>query len=216
MLLLVGLGNPGSGYARQRHNVGFMAVDAIAHAHGFSPWKSKFQGKVSEGTIGRQKVLCLKPDTYMNLSGQSVGEAARFHKIDPADIFVFHDDLDLAKGKLRTKLGGGHGGHNGLRSIDAHLGPNYHRARLGIGHPGSKELVHGYVLADFSSDDQEWLKPTLKSVAEHLPLWLDGDEAGFMNKVTLATKPAPKADAPDKPPGKVVRSINSKQSGDAA
>jgi len=216
MLLLVGLGNPGSGYARQRHNVGFMAVDAIAHAHGFSPWKNKFQGKVSEGTIGRQKVLCLKPDTYMNLSGQSVGEAARFHKIDPADIFVFHDDLDLAKGKLRTKLGGGHGGHNGLRSIDAHLGPNYHRARLGIGHPGSKELVHGYVLANFSKDDQDWLELLLKSVATHVPLWLNDDEAGFMNKVALDTKPATKAEPADKPAGKVVKTTRGKPGDEAA
>jgi len=150
MLLLVGLGNPGTGYARHRHNIGFMAVDEIAHVHGFSPWKSKFQGKLAEGKFGTEKTLLLKPDTYMNLSGQSVAEAVRFHKMELAQVIVFHDDLDLAPGKVRTKLGGGHGGHNGLRSIDGILGADYHRVRLGIGHPGRKDLVHSYVLNDFA------------------------------------------------------------------
>jgi peptidyl-tRNA hydrolase, PTH1 family len=206
MWLLVGLGNPGSGYVRQRHNVGFMALDEIAKAHDCGSWKSKFQGKVTEGKFGREKLLCLKPDTYMNLSGQAVAEAVNFHKLTPDRVVVFHDDLDLAKGKVRTKVGGGHGGHNGLRSIDAHLGPNYHRVRLGIGHPGSKELVHGYVLSDFSAEDKDWLGPMLKSVATRLPLLLEGNEAEFLNKITLDTKPAGKEDTPDKVPGKIVRS----------
>lgn len=204
MWLLVGLGNPGSGYARHRHNVGFMAVEEIARAGEFSPWKSKFQGKLAEGKFGRQKLLALKPDTYMNLSGQSVGEAMRFHKIEPATVVVFHDDLDLAKGKVRVKVGGGHGGHNGLRSIDGHIGVNYIRVRIGIGHPGRKDLVHGYVLQDFTVEDMEWVKPLLKSLATHLDLLLDGKEAEFLNKITLDTKPA-KTETTKAEPGKVVR-----------
>lgn len=204
MWLLVGLGNPGSGYARHRHNVGFMAIDEIAGLCEFTPWKSKFQGKLAEGKHGRQKLLALKPDTYMNLSGQAVGEAMRFHKIEPANVVVFHDDLDLAKGKIRVKLGGGHGGHNGLRSIDSHITPNYIRVRIGIGHPGKKELVHGYVLQDFSVEDMDWVKPVLKSIATHLPLLLDGNEAEFLNKIALETKPA-KAETSKTEPGKIVR-----------
>ena len=204
MYLLVGLGNPGSGYARHRHNVGFMAVDEIARSFEFGPWKSKFQGRFSEGKFGREKLLCLKPDTYMNLSGQSVGEAMRFLKIAPENVFVFHDDLDLARGKIRTKLGGGHGGHNGLRSIDQHIGAEYHRVRIGIGHPGSKELVHGYVLQEFSRDDETWLAPTLKSLSDHLALLLEGKEADYLNKIALdvreVTKPEPAAKGA---PGKV-------------
>lgn len=207
MFLLVGLGNPGSGYARHRHNVGFMALDAIAHQYGAGPWKSKFQGRMSEARIGRHKVLLLKPDTYMNLSGQSVQEACHFHKIESDCVFVFHDDLDLAPAKLRIKLGGGHGGHNGLRSIDAHLGPDYHRVRIGIGHPGRKEMVNGYVLQDFSSEDQKWLPATLESLAKELELLLSGDEAEYLNRVTLATRDVLKpADAKEKPAGKVTRS----------
>lgn len=205
MFLLVGLGNPGTGYARHRHNVGFMAVDAIASLHGFSPFKAKFQGRLADGKLGRHKVLLLKPDTYMNLSGQSVQEAAHFHKIPLENVIVFHDDLDLAKGKVRVKTGGGHGGHNGLRSIDAMCGADYHRVRIGIGHPGSKELVHGYVLSDFAADDKDWLAALLKGVAENISLLTDSDEAGFMNKLALAVKPAVKAETPDKPAGKVTR-----------
>lgn len=204
MWLLVGLGNPGSGYARHRHNVGFMVVDEIAHAGEFSPWKSKFQGKLAEGKLGREKLLVLKPDTYMNLSGQSVGEAMRFHKMEPAKVVVFHDDLDLAKGKVRVKIGGGHGGHNGLRSIDSHITPEYIRVRIGIGHPGRKDLVHSYVLQDFTADDMEWIKPLLKSLSAHLPLLLEGNEAEFLNKITLDTKPA-KTETSKAEPGKVVR-----------
>ncbi len=206
MWLLVGLGNPGSGYARHRHNVGFLAVDAIAEAHGFGTWKGKFQGKISEGKLGRDKVLCLKPETYMNLSGQAVAEAVNFYKLTPDQVVVFHDDLDLAKGKVRCKVGGGHGGHNGLRSIDSHIGAEYRRVRLGIGHPGAKELVHGYVLSDFSSEDKEWLTPLLKSVSTQIGLLLDGNEAEFLNKIALSTKPVVKDEAPGKAPGKIVRS----------
>lgn len=207
MFLLVGLGNPGSGYARHRHNIGFMAVDAIARVHGFSPFKAKFQGRLADGRLGRHKVLLLKPDTYMNLSGQAVQEAAHFHKIPLENVIVFHDDLDLAKGKVRVKIGGGHGGHNGLRSIDAMCGPEYKRVRLGIGHPGSKELVHGYVLSDFAADDKEWLAALIDSTAQHIGMLTEGDEAGFMNKLALAVKPpaAPKTDTPEKPAGKVTR-----------
>ena len=204
MLLLVGLGNPGAGYAKNRHNIGFMALEEIAKRHDFSAWKTKFQGKVAEGKFGRQKVLLLKPDTYMNLSGQAVAEAVRFHKLELTDIIVFHDDLDLAKSKVRTKIGGGHGGHNGLRSIDGALGTNYKRVRLGIGHPGRKELVHGYVLQDFTAEELDGVKVLVKSVADELPLLIEGNEAEFMNKITLATKPAKPEPTAGKP-GKVVR-----------
>jgi len=204
MLLLVGLGNPGTGYAKNRHNIGFMALDEIVRQHEFTPWKSKFQGKVAEGKHGREKVVVLKPDTYMNLSGQAVGEALRFYKMEPSQLIVFHDDLDLAKNKVRTKIGGGHGGHNGLRSIDGHIGANYKRVRIGIGHPGKKELVHGYVLQDFAGDEMDGVKQLVKSMAEHLPLLLDNNEAEFMNKIALATKPAKQEPTAGKP-GKVVR-----------
>ena len=150
MQIFVGLGNPGAKYAQNRHNIGFMALDEIANAHGFGPWKSRFQGLVSEGRFGSDKVVLIKPETFMNLSGQSVGEAMRFYKLTHDDITVFHDELDLAPGKCRAKLGGGHAGHNGLRSIHAHIGPEYHRIRLGIGHPGHKDAVARYVLNDFA------------------------------------------------------------------
>jgi PTH1 family peptidyl-tRNA hydrolase len=158
MLLLVGLGNPGSGYAKNRHNVGFMALDLIGRALEASAWKAKFQGQIAEARLGDDKVILLKPETFMNLSGQSVGEAARFYKIDPQDVIVFHDELDVQGGKMRIKIGGGHGGHNGLRSIDAAIGQNYKRVRIGIGHPGDKALVHGHVLGDFSGEwNRKWL-----------------------------------------------------------
>ena len=153
MQIFVGLGNPGGQYAGNRHNIGFMAVDRIAEAHGFGPWKSRFQGRVAEGRLGGDKLLLLKPDTFMNRSGQAVGEAMRFYKLAAEDVTVFHDELDLAPGKCRVKTGGGHAGHNGLRSIHGHIGEAYHRVRLGIGHPGRKELVSGYVLHDFAKAD---------------------------------------------------------------
>src|SRR6056297_3617388 len=155
MLLFAGLGNPGTKYAGNRHNIGFMALDRIAADHGFGPWKAKFQGEIAEGRLGGEKLLLLKPMTYMNLSGQSVGEAMRFYKLAPGDVTVFHDELDLAPGKVRVKTGGGHAGHNGLRSIHQHIGESYARVRLGIGHPGRKELVSHYVLQDFPKSERD-------------------------------------------------------------
>lgn len=189
MKLFVGLGNPGSKYARNRHNIGFMAVDAIARDHGFGPWRSKFQGEIAEGRLGREKVLLLKPMTFMNRSGQSVGEAMRFYKLDSTDVTVFHDELDLAPGKVRAKSGGGHAGHNGLRSIHDHIGAAYDRVRLGIGHPGRKELVSPYVLGDFAKADAGWLEDVLQGVADGAPKLADGDTGKFMNAVALRTAP---------------------------
>lgn len=192
MKLLVGLGNPGPEYARNRHNIGFMALDAVASAFSFGPWKRRFQGETCEGLIGGDKVVALKPLTYMNLSGQAVGEAARFLKIPPGDIVVIHDELDLPPAKLRTKIGGGHGGHNGLKSIDAHLGTkDYVRVRLGIGHPGDKNLVADYVLHDFGKGDMAWVHDMIDAIADNLAVLLKGDEAGFMNKIVRALE-APK------------------------
>ena len=201
MIVFAGLGNPGSKYARNRHNVGFMAVDEIARRHGFSPWKQRFQGEVSEGRLGSENVLLLKPQTYMNESGRSVGEAARFYKIPPEDVYVFHDELDLAAGKLRCKLGGGVAGHNGLRSIASQLGKDYQRVRMGIGHPGSKEKVLSHVLKDFSKDDQDWLDLMLEGVADHAALLADGNTGSFQNKVHLTINPEPpKRESKKKPP----------------
>jgi PTH1 family peptidyl-tRNA hydrolase len=196
MRLIVGLGNPGSEYEATRHNVGFMAVEAIARRHGFSPWRRKFQGLLSDGVVGGSKVLALLPQTYMNLSGQSVGEALRFHRLAPEDAVVFHDELDLPPGRVKSKRGGGAGGHNGLRSLDQHIGPEYWRVRLGIGHPGRKELVHGYVLHPFAKADREWLEPLLDAVADCAPALAAGDAARFVSDVSLKTAP-PK---PPKPP----------------
>lgn len=190
MLLFVGLGNPGADYARNRHNIGFMAVDAIVRRHSFSPWRAKFQGEVCEGTIGSEKIVALKPLTYMNESGRSVAACAQFYKIEPEDIVVFHDELDLEPGRIRVKIGGGHAGHNGLRSIGAHLGPDYRRVRLGIGHPGAKERVTGWVLGDFAKVDREWLEPLLDDVADASLFLVSGDDTGFMNRI--AGKPTPK------------------------
>lgn len=190
MKLWVGLGNPGAKYAGNRHNIGFMALDRIAADHGFSGWKRSFQGLVAEGRLGPEKVLLLKPETFMNLSGQSVSEAARFHKLGVADITVFHDELDLAPGRLRLKQGGGHAGHNGLRSIHAHMGEAYARVRLGIGHPGHKDAVAGYVLHDFAKADAEWLDDLLRGVSDGAPALAAGDGPGFLNAVSLRTAPA--------------------------
>ncbi|WIY51871.1 aminoacyl-tRNA hydrolase [Devosia sp. YIM 151766] len=197
MKLLVGLGNPGAQYAGNRHNIGFMAVDAIAAANGISGWKSKHAGLLAEGNIGGERVLLLKPQTYMNRSGDSVQQVARFFKIGNEDIIVFYDELDLAPGKVRVKVGGGNGGHNGLRSIDPQIGLDYKRVRLGIGHPG-KEFVTPHVLGDFAKADKAWLDPLLDEIARQAPLLLKGDDAGFMNKLALIAqggeekKPGPK------------------------
>lgn len=198
MVLVVGLGNPGSDYARTRHNIGFMAADALVRRHSFGPWRTKFQGEVAEGMIAGEKVLILKPMTYMNLSGQSVQAAARFLKIPVEDVIVLHDELDIAPGRLKVKRGGGAGGHNGLKSIDSHLGQNYRRVRMGIGHPGDRNLVSGYVLHDFAKADEAWLVPQLDAVAEAFPLLLGGDESAFMTRVAHLTAP-PKPKKPKEP-----------------
>jgi PTH1 family peptidyl-tRNA hydrolase len=190
--LLVGLGNPGSRYAGNRHNIGFMAVDAVAQRYRFPPFRSKFQGTITEGSVGDAKVMLLKPETYMNLSGDSVGAAARFYKIPPNEIAVVHDDIDLADGKLRVKLGGGHGGHNGLRSIDAAIGTDYWRVRLGVGHPGQRELVESYVLQNFFAEEKTWLDPLIDAVAEAIPMLVNHNAQRFMTKVALILKPPPK------------------------
>ncbi len=195
MLLLVGLGNPGPEHAGQRHNVGFMAADAIVRRHGFSPWRKKFQGDVAEGTIGGMKVVALKPATYMNLSGQSAAAAAQFYKIDLADVIAIHDELDLKFGKLRVKRGGGAAGHNGLRSLDQHLGQDYRRLRMGIDHPGEKHLVTNYVLGNFAKAERAFVETWCDAIADALPILVKGDEAGFMNKVHLLA-PAPEDPAP--------------------
>ena len=189
MKLFVGLGNPGPKYAGNRHNIGFMALDRIATDHGFSPWRKAFQGLVSEGRLGTEKVALLKPETFMNLSGQSVQAAVAFWKLPLADLTVFHDELDLAPGKLRLKQGGGHAGHNGLRSIHAHLGDDYARVRLGIGHPGHKDAVAAYVLHDFAKADQDWLEDLLRGISEGAPALATGDGQKFMNAVALRTAP---------------------------
>jgi PTH1 family peptidyl-tRNA hydrolase len=183
MLIFAGLGNPGAQYEHNRHNIGFMAVDAIHRKRPFSPWQRKFKALVSEGELDGEKILLIKPQTYMNLSGEAVGEAMRFYKLTPAALTVFHDELDLPAAKIRVKTGGGHGGHNGLRSIDAHCGKDYRRVRLGIGHPGVKEMVHGHVLGDFSKADASWLDPLLDDIALHAGLLLKGDGSQFMNKL---------------------------------
>lgn len=201
MLIFAGLGNPGAKYARNRHNIGFMAVDRIAEDHGFAPWRAKFQGQVSEGRLGGQKVLLLKPETYMNRSGQSVGEAMRFYKLEPGDVAVLHDELDLAPGKCRVKQGGGHAGHNGLRSIHEHIGPDYARVRLGIGHPGRKEAVAGYVLHDFARAEEDWLDDLLRGIADGAPHLADGDAGKFQNAVALRVAP-PRSSTSEKRPAK--------------
>lgn len=189
MKLIVGLGNPGDKYARNRHNIGFMALDRIAADHGFAPWKGKFQGSVSEGRFGSDRAVLLKPETFMNNSGQSVQAAMKFYKIDPVDVIVFHDELDLAPGRVKCKTGGGHAGHNGLRSIHAHIGAEYDRVRMGIGHPGHKDAVAGYVLRDFPKADEGWLDDVLRGVSDGAADLARGDTGRFMNAVALRVAP---------------------------
>lgn len=209
MRLFVGLGNPGAKYAGNRHNIGFMAVDRIASDHGFSPWRAKFQGQISEGRLGSKKVVLLKPETFMNKSGQAVGEAMRFYKLSPEDIIVFHDEIDLAPGKMRTKAGGGHAGHNGLRSLHAHVGEGYGRVRIGVGHPGHKDAVAGYVLRDFAKADADWIEDLLRGISDGAAALAEGDTAKFSNTVSLrnppqrasksAPEPAPRASPETEP-----------------
>ena len=190
MWLLVGLGNPGSKYERTRHNIGFMAIDAIAEAYGVTSFKSKFQSQMAEGRIGTQKVVLLKPQTYMNNSGQAVGMAAKYFKVDTDRIVIFHDELDLPACKSRIKQGGGNAGHNGLKSVQAHLGdPDFWRVRLGIGHPGQKSKVHGYVLKDFGKEEMVWVEELTQSIARHADMLVAGDTTGYMSKVANDTAP---------------------------
>ena len=186
MLLFVGLGNPGRPYAGNRHNIGFMAIEAIARAHSFPVARSKYQALTTEGTIGLERVILMQPQTYMNDSGRAVAEAARFHKIPLDNIVVFHDELDLPPSKLRVKKGGGNAGHNGLRSITAHMGNDYRRVRLGIGHPGDKSLVHGFVLNDFGRGEMDWVNTLCDAIAKNAPLLVTSDDAGFQNRIHLA------------------------------
>ena len=190
MLLFVGLGNPGARHARNRHNIGFMAVEAIARRYSFAPFRARFQSRASEGQIAGERVILIEPQTFMNESGRAVQEAARFYKIELQDIIVFHDELDLAPGKLRVKIGGGNAGHNGLRSITAHMGNDYKRVRLGIGHPGDKDLVYSYVLNDFARSEEPWVDALCNAAADQLPLLVRGDDAHFQSKVHLAMEAA--------------------------
>lgn len=197
-LLIAGLGNPGSQYARNRHNAGFIVLDALHAEHGFGPWKAKFDGLLSEGALAGRKTYLLKPQTFMNLSGDSVGPALRFFKLPLRALVVVHDEIDLAAGKLKVKTGGGDAGQNGLRSITATLGPDYRRVRLGIGHPGEKHKVSGHVLQNFSAEDIGWLKPLVEAMAEAAPLLAKDDDAGFMSKVALLLQPPKPTKAPTK------------------
>lgn len=189
MKLFVGLGNPGKKYTNNRHNIGFMALNQIASDHSFSPWKNKFQGQITNGKLGDEKVILLKPETFMNLSGQSVSETIKFYKIKIEDIIVFHDELDLAPAKLRVKISGGHAGHNGLRSIHQHIGADYHRVRMGIGHPGHKDRVANYVLSDFAKNDQNWLQDLLFGISDGAIYLANNDAGKFMNAVAMRTVP---------------------------
>ena len=189
MKLFVGLGNPGKKYTNNRHNIGFMALNQIANDHSFSPWKNKFQGQITDGKLGDEKVILLKPETFMNLSGQSVSETIKFYKIKIEDIIVFHDELDLAPAKLRVKISGGHAGHNGLRSIHQHIGADYHRVRMGVGHPGHKDRVANYVLSDFAKNDQNWLQDLLFGISDGAIYLANNDAGKFMNAVAMRTVP---------------------------
>src|SRR6266478_3402144 len=186
MLLFVGLGNPGAKYAHNRHNIGFMAVDEIARRHGFAPWRRRFQGETAEGTLDRERVVLLRPSTFMNESGRAVQEAASFFKLSAGEITVFQDEIELPAAKVRVKVGGGIAGHNGLRSISSHIGNDYRRVRIGIGHPGIKELVHSYVLSDFAKDERPWVAALCEAVADSAGLLTADRDSTFQNKVHLA------------------------------
>lgn len=205
MKLWVGLGNPGAKYVGNRHNIGFMAVDRIAADHGFGPWKRAFQGLVAEGRLGTEKIVLLKPETFMNLSGQSVRAAADFYKLAPEEITVFHDELDLAPGKCRLKQGGGHAGHNGLRSIHAHLGESYGRVRLGIGHPGHKDAVSHYVLHDFAKAEADGLDDLLRGISDGAAALASGDSPRFLNAVSLRVAPPRSSTTAEKPVKEIAK-----------
>jgi peptidyl-tRNA hydrolase, PTH1 family len=197
MLLLVGLGNPGARYIGNRHNIGFMAVQAIAKRHGIGPWRRRFQGVACEGPIEGERVLLLLPGTYMNESGRAVGEASQFYKLPPGTITVFHDEIELPPGKVRVKVGGGIAGHNGLRSISEHIGNDYRRVRIGVGHPGHKDLVEHYVLSDFAKSEWPWVEALVDILAENVDLLVRGEDASFQNKVHLAMRAKGFAGKPD-------------------
>lgn len=186
MRLLVGLGNPGPRYAGNRHNIGFMIVDAIARRHGLGPWRRRFHGRVAEGQVGGERVLLLKPETYMNESGRAVAEAVQFYKLEPGDVVVFHDEIDLRPGKVRVKTGGGTAGHNGLRSIAAHIGNEFRRVRIGVGHPGVRELVEYYVLQDFPKAERDFVETLCETIGDNADLLAISQDASFQNKVHLA------------------------------
>ena len=196
MLVIAGLGNPGERHARNRHNIGFMALQATAEAHRVGPFRARFSGLAAEGVIGGKRVMLLAPQTFMNESGRSVGEALRFHKLDCASLVVIHDELDLAPAKIRVKVGGGNAGHNGLRSISAHVGNDYRRVRLGIGHPGDKALVHNFVLSDFAKSEMGWVVAVCRAVADAAPLLVEGQDSSFQNKAHLAVEAAGFGDKP--------------------
>jgi len=198
-LLIAGLGNPGAEYARNRHNAGFMAVDVIHESYDFKPWRARFSGLLSEGELARRKIYLLKPMTYMNDSGDSVGAAVRYFKLPLSSVVVMHDEIDLAAAKVKVKAGGGDAGHNGLRSITATLGPGYRRVRVGVGHPGEKRRVHGHVLNNFSKADEQWLVPLLSAIAEAAPLLAKDDDPGFMNKIAITLNPPLKKPKPEPP-----------------
>ena len=200
MLLLVGLGNPGARFIGNRHNIGFMAVQAIAKRHGIGPWRRRFQGVACEGPIGGERVLLLLPGTYMNESGRAVGEASQFYKLPPETTTVFHDEIELPPGKVRVKVGGGIAGHNGLRSISEHIGNDYRRVRIGVGHPGHKDLVEHYVLSDFAKSEWPWVEALADLLAENVDLLVRGEDASFQNKVHLAMLAKGFAGKPDGDP----------------
>jgi peptidyl-tRNA hydrolase, PTH1 family len=199
MLLLVGLGNPGPRYAGNRHNVGFMALEAIARRHGIGPWRRRFQGVTAEGPIGGERLVLLLPGTFMNESGRAVAEAANFYKIDVGHIVVFHDEIDLPPAKVRVKTGGGAAGHNGLRSISSHVGNDYRRVRIGVGHPGTKELVMPYVLGDFAKAERPWVETLCGIMADNAAMLVKGEDSGFQNKVHLAMQAQGFGESPVKP-----------------
>ena len=200
MLLFVGLGNPGSRYVANRHNIGFVVVEEIAKRHGFAPWRRRFQGVATEGSIGSEKVLLLLPGTFMNESGRAVAEAVAFYKLDRSDIVVFHDEIELRPAKVRVKTGGGNAGHNGLRSITEHIGNDYRRVRIGVGHPGVKELVHGHVLSDFARSERDWVEALRDVIADNAGLLAKGQDPSFQNKVHLAMQAKGFLDKDDKEP----------------